>query len=225
MEISTEEIRRGVERLYRNAQNDLRNINEVHQVARFLNRLRENQTVHDNKILNKLRSLNDMIKLYHDENVDGEKQLVDLRHVYDLIEKENNNRRIIGGSLEGAQRNLLQQSIDRITRKMFENNSRMLKFLKETERLKEFVDEMNSRYLEIFQQAADVFYDLRRQSNRHRGLTPRSIRRFRLFTASITGDDQCQICLEYVSDGRRMRRLTCDGQHAFCKVCCYCLFC
>ena len=128
MEISTEEIRRGVERLYRNAQNDLRNINEVHQVARFLNRLRENQTVHDNKIINKLRSLNDMIKMYHDENVDGEKQLVDLRHVYDLIEKENNNRRIIGGSLEGAQRNLLQQSIDRITRKMFENNSRMLKF-------------------------------------------------------------------------------------------------
>ena len=53
-----------------------------------------------------------------------------------------------------------------------------------------------------------------------RGLTPRSVRRFHLFTADEThSEDQCGICLEDVDVGRRMRRLTCDGLHCFCKEC------
>ena len=114
--------------------------------------------------------------------------------------------RIRGGSLKGPQTNLLQQSIDEIT--SFENIRRILKALEEVKSLNKFVEEMNSRYMKIVQQAADILNNLRRENNQHRGLTPRSIRRFRLFTASFTGDDQCQICLENVNDGRRMRRLT-----------------
>ena len=217
------EIRRGTERLYRKARNDLQNFNQVRQLIRFLNKLRENQGVFDNKILKKIRSLVDMSKMYYDENVDGEKQLVDLRRVNDLTKSEN--IRIVGGNVEGSQTNSLQQSIDEITRKRFENNRRMLKVMKEVDSLNKFVKEINSRYMGIIRQARGIFNRLRRQNNQHRGLTPRSIRRFRLFTADLTRDDQCQICLEDVRDGRRMRRLTCDGHHAFCKVCYNYLLC
>ena len=53
-----------------------------------------------------------------------------------------------------------------------------------------------------------------------KGLTTRSVRRFHLYTADETHvGDQCKICLEDVGVGRRMRRLTCDGMHCFCKEC------
>ena len=76
---------------------------------------------------------------------------------------------IVGGSLEGPQTNLLQQSIDEISRKNFKNTRRMLKVLKEVKSLNKFLEEMNSRYLEIVQEAADILDSLRREN---RSLTP-----------------------------------------------------
>ena len=53
------------------------------------------------------------------------------------------------------------------------------------------------------------------------GLSPRRIRRFQIFSADETlVGEKCAICLEDINIGRRMRRLTCDGQHAFCPGCC-----
>ena len=52
------------------------------------------------------------------------------------------------------------------------------------------------------------------------GLNPRKIRSFKLFTADESHvGDQCSICMEDIDVGRRMRRLTCDGQHYFCQEC------
>ena len=53
------------------------------------------------------------------------------------------------------------------------------------------------------------------------GLSPRRIRRFQTFLADETlVSEKCAICLEHINIGKRMRRLTCDGQHAFCPGYC-----
>ena len=52
------------------------------------------------------------------------------------------------------------------------------------------------------------------------GLSKETIRTFNLFTADESHvGDQCTICMEEIDVGRRMRRLTCDGQHYFCQQC------
>ena len=64
------------------------------------------------------------------------------------------------------------------------------------------------------------FLEQQENEDQQNGLTLRKIRSFKLFTTdeSYVGD-QCSICMEDIDVGRRMRRLTCDGQHYFCKEC------
>ena len=77
---------------------------------------------------------------------------------------------------------------------------------------------------EVRQQARRVHENLLQQlpnDDQQQGLSPRSIRRFHLITADETLlGQQCAVCLEDITVGRRLRQLTCDGQHAFCPVCC-----
>ena len=52
------------------------------------------------------------------------------------------------------------------------------------------------------------------------GLNTETIQAFKIFTTDESHvGDQCSICMEDVDVGRRMRRLTCDGQHYFCQEC------
>ena len=61
---------------------------------------------------------------------------------------------------------------------------------------------------------------LQQNEDQQNNLTQRSIRRFQLFTADESHVScQCSICMEEIYVGRRMRRLTCDGQHYFCQEC------
>ena len=74
---------------------------------------------------------------------------------------------------------------------------------------------------ETFDRLQDIFINLPEQQqneDQQNGLNPRRIRRFQLFTAGETHvGDQCSVCMDDVDVGRRMRRLTCDGQHYFCQ--------
>ena len=76
---------------------------------------------------------------------------------------------------------------------------------------------------ETFDRLQNVFVNLPEQQQnevQQNGLTPRKVRSFKLFTAGETHvGDQCSICMEEIDVGRRMRRLTCDGQHCFCQQC------
>ena len=64
------------------------------------------------------------------------------------------------------------------------------------------------------------FLDQQHNEIQKNGLTPRRIRRFKLFTADESHvGDQCSICMENYEIGRNMMRLDCDGKHAFCQVC------
>ena len=69
----------------------------------------------------------------------------------------------------------------------------------------------------------NIFMNLQEQQqneDQQKGLPPRRIGSFKLFTADESHvGDQCSICMEDIDVGRRMRRLTCDGQHYFCKEC------
>ena len=76
---------------------------------------------------------------------------------------------------------------------------------------------------ETFDSFQNVFINFAEQQQNEvqkNGLTPRRIRRFKLFTADESHvGDQCSICMEDFEIGRNMMRLDCDGKHAFCKDC------
>ena len=104
------------------------------------------------------------------------------------------------------------------------NQKRRAKIDEEREKIRQIEWSYGQKWLEISQQITVVENNLLAQlqnDGQQQGLSPRKIRRFHLFTADETLDgQQCAICLEDISIGRRMRRLTCDGQHAFCPGCC-----
>ena len=79
---------------------------------------------------------------------------------------------------------------------------------------------MDQKITEISVQGARRLNQIVQARYQEKGLTPRRIRRFQVFTADETHvGDQCSICMEEIDVGRRMRRLTCDGQHYFCQHC------
>ena len=83
-------------------------------------------------------------------------------------------------------------------------------------------DKYFQKFSETMNRLRDIFPNLQQEENevQQQGLTPRMIRRFQLFTADESHvDDQCSICMEDIDVGKRMRRLTCDGQHYFCHKC------
>ena len=104
------------------------------------------------------------------------------------------------------------------------NQKRRAKIDEEREKIRQIEWSYGQKWLEISQQITVVENNLLAQlqnDGQQQGLSRRKIRRFHLFTADETLDgQQCAICLEDISIGRRMRRLTCDGQHAFCPGCC-----
>ena len=80
------------------------------------------------------------------------------------------------------------------------------------QKVNETVDRLQNIIMNLLEQ---IQYE-----DQQNGLTPRSIRRFKVFAADESHvDDQCSICMEQIDVGRRMRRLTCDGQHYFCQQC------
>ena len=83
-------------------------------------------------------------------------------------------------------------------------------------------DKFRQKASETIHRLTDIFTNLQQQhnENQQQGLTQERIRRFQLFMADESNvGDQCSICMEEIDVGRRMRRLDCDGQHAFCQVC------
>ena len=92
------------------------------------------------------------------------------------------------------------------------------------EKVKQIQTEFEQHVTEVRQQARVVHANLLRQlpnENQKQCLSLRKIRSFHLFTADETlVGQQCAICLEDINVGRRLRRLTCDGNHAFCPGCC-----
>ena len=84
-------------------------------------------------------------------------------------------------------------------------------------------DKFRRKVNETFDRLQNIIINLPEQQQnevQQNGLAPRRIRRFRLFIADETHvGRQCSICMEDIDVGRRMRRLTCDGQHYFCQDC------
>ena len=91
-----------------------------------------------------------------------------------------------------------------------------LKLLTTEDRFREKTDEIIDRFENLFTDLPEQ----QQNEDQQQGLNPRKIRSFKLFTADESHvGDQCSICMEDIDVGRRMRRLTCDGQHYFCKKC------
>ena len=65
-----------------------------------------------------------------------------------------------------------------------------------------------------------IILDQQQNDDQPQGLTSETIQTFHLFTADESHvGDQCSICMGDIDVGRRMMRLTCEGQHSFCQEC------
>ena len=92
-----------------------------------------------------------------------------------------------------------------------------------------FQNGLGSVNVEDLRQAIGLLNELRQyetgnnsqqQINQQQGLTTARIHEFQQFPAdeSLVGN-RCGVCLDDIEAGRRMMRLDCDGQHAFCQDC------
>ena len=105
----------------------------------------------------------------------------------------------------------MQLTLIRSTSIMQAENKLTTIFGKFGQKFIETVDRLRNAVVDLQQQQAEV-----KQS----GLSPTRIREFQIFTADESNvNDQCSICMEEINVGRRMKRLTCDGQHYFCQEC------
>ena len=106
------------------------------------------------------------------------------------------------------------------SKKLNTNKKRLCQLTTKVQQLQEIERLMKQKFMEIFERIANRFDRMREARCKQLGLTQRRIERFRLFVADETHvSDQCSICMEDIDVGRRMRRLTCDGQHYFCQEC------
>ena len=117
-----------------------------------------------------------------------------------------------------------EQIMEEVKRKIKVYEKRLEKIIQETEKIKRIQLALEQKIPVIYQQHRLIHEHLLQQlqnDDQQQGLSPRSIRRFHLFTADETlVGQQCTICSDDITVGRRMRRLTCDGNQAFCPACC-----
>ena len=185
-----------LEENYAKWENDLDNVARLDQARRFIDNFNG--------------KIGPYLSIFRDENYklqktidDSQKNLIRLRNIPHTSE------------IDDARNIKFKREIEE-----FENIEE--KFLRD----KKFLDRVRNRFYqkrnEIHFRADVVYhnYQIIHDNDRKRGLSPARIQTFQLFTADETHvGSQCSICQEDVDVGRRMRRLTCDGQHYFCQEC------
>ena len=204
--MSANELEQQFQELNQNWQNVLQSIRSVGQLLRFMSELKDNCDHFTTKINNKYLSLG------RSNNKILEDHYKAKEHLKTLMQQNTRSKDEF-------------EEISRVERqKMEENKKRGEENEKEREKTKQVQTEFEQLINEVLQQSRVVHANLLQQLqnvDQQQGLSPRSIRRFHLFTADETlVGQQCAICLQDINVGRRMRRLTCDGQHSFCPGCC-----
>ena len=111
--------------------------------------------------------------------------------------------------------------------KIEENEKHQEIIYEKIQKLTGLYETLGQKFLEVAERFRQILNlrqqrrDQQQNMNQRHGLTPGRIQRFQIFSADETlVGEQCAICLEDINIGKRMRRLTCDGQHAFCPGCC-----
>ena len=204
--MSTNELELEIQQVIQNWQNGLQNIGEVDQLRRFVSEV-EGQFGHYLRVL-----------------VD-KKDILNKRY-NKAYENTQKYEELYGDLVNNIQQNNAQD--DKFMTECFQeigkNEKRFLNSQNEIFKIDFLNLELIQKRSAVIQQANGILQNLPEpQQNivQQQGLTPRSIRRFHLFSADETlVGEECAICLENINIGRRMRRLTCDGQHAFCPGCC-----
>ena len=102
----------------------------------------------------------------------------------------------------------------KLKRKMEDFEKLKAKFIKDKETLNRLRNKLHQAVMVCNDYL--IFHFIGRKN----GLAPARIQRFPLFTSDETHvGDQCSICMGDIDVGRKMMRLTCDGQHSFCQEC------
>ena len=177
------------------------------ELASFDNEFEANIDHYGNKMDNKI----DLLARLYDKN---------------KVELDKCNERL--KSLPRQYNEAIDEIFEELMRKMKENKKTCEKVVEELEKIKRIQLIWHQNIVEVNQQVRQMLDNLLQQLQQQlqnveqqQGLSPRSIQRFHLFTADETLVGQkCAICLEDITVSRRLRRLTCDGQHAFCQGCC-----
>ena len=206
--------------MFRSWQNNLQNLNEIDEIATFVNELKVQRLEFNNELNNRVEYLKYLNAVYEIEDETFVKSLQNLKQSNAEISK----------SLEVHQRNVKSinkikknnEAIAKTNRKLSMNATRIKQNLKEVKILNKFHEEIDIMSRQIFLHAARIRENLLQQqrTDLHQGLSLDVIQNFPRFTADQSHvGDQCSICMEDFEIGRNMMRLDCDGKHTFCKVC------
>ena len=191
------ELEQELEEVYRKWQDGLENVAGLNEARRFFIAFK--------------------VKFGHYRSVFMNKNNL-LQHTIDVCEKNLKRLRNVPQKIDES-----DPRKGKLKRKIEEFEKLEAKVHKDKEALDRLKNELYRKSRNIKGQALRVFvnfYQLQRTIGRKSGLTTAKIQRFRLFTADETHvGDQCSICMGDIDVGRRMRRLTCDGQHSFCQEC------
>ena len=184
-----------LEEIYEKWQNDLQNVTGLDQAIAFNDALQINfdhyRLIFESELKMLKINTNDCLK--------------NLERLINMLKKINDDE----------QNNKLKREIedcDKLKAKSFEDKKKLYQLR----------NKFYQKSREFTFQGINVYHDYLRLyfNGRNRGLTTERIQMFQPFTADESHvDDQCSICVEEIDVGRRMRRLTCDGQHYFCQEC------
>ena len=166
---------------------------ETDELLRFIQEAQEKQEHFNNLINMKKRNLRDSAE------------------IREVNLKLTQNMKIINNALnqkfEGDNLVKAWQIVTKENQKMEVNKKRLSVLTPEIEQLQEIERFTDEKFKKIFQYSAEDLEKLQQRDHQ-------------FFTADETHvGDQCSICMEDIDVGRRMRRLTCDGQHYFCQEC------
>ena len=119
---------------------------------------------------------------------------------------------------------ILQKLSSKETLDLYQQSMEFAKKASECEEKSKRLDKLKEQFFQFsigqFLRYQEIHANLQRQNEEPKGLSPETLQTFNLCTAdeSFLGR-KCGICLEEIAVGRRIWRLTCDGQHTFCEEC------
>ena len=198
-------MEQNLERIYETWENLIQGIRSNNGIERFQRIFDTTQNCFDTKLNKKIQCLTAFRAQNEKDVIENTERLKNLRSQY--FESNSTKKMAIEQQTQKLRYTLVIASD--ILRAEIKLSTIYDKFC---QKVNETVDRLQNIIMNLLEQ---IQYE-----DQQNGLTPRSIRRFKVFAADESHvDDQCSICMQQIDVGRRMRRLTCDGQHYFCQQC------
>ena len=190
--------------MFQSWENSLQGIRNISEWEQFQRTLYQNDDFFDTEFNNKKEFLTEIKSKVDKELIENTERLEDLQK-QQVAANRTNQLAILHQTQKLELIRIRRTNIMQAEIKLWTIQENFCQKLNETDR----------RLRNMF-----IILDQQQNDDQPQGLTSETIQTFHLFTADESHvGDQCSICMGDIDVGRRMMRLTCDGQHCFCQEC------